>query len=371
MAAVSQRRAGRHGAGRPGPVRRTTYGIASAQGAAPAAVSCRRRFPAAPAPLTGRSTVAELTFALPELDGLEADALVVGTFSTPDGVRLAAGADAADAALDGRLLPTRSPPSARPATRTTWSSSPPPAPPRSRSWSRPASARRRPTVRRPTPQQVARAAGAAVRALGGKARVACTLGLAGGDGAVAELAAAAAEGALLGAYSFGAYRSGDGAKTAPPGRDHPAGARPRGRGAGRGRPPGRRRRRRRRAGPRPGQHPAERPAAGRVRPAGRGGRPGRRPRGRGARRGGAGGRRLRRRARRRRRLAAPAPAGPDQARRHRAAGRPGRQGHHVRLRRHLDQAGRRDGPDEGRHGRRGRDRRGDDRGRRASTCRSR
>ena len=48
--------------------------------------------------------MAELTFAPPELDGLAADAIVVGTFSSPDGVRLAAGADAADAALDGRRL---------------------------------------------------------------------------------------------------------------------------------------------------------------------------------------------------------------------------------------------------------------------------
>jgi len=43
--------------------------------------------------------VAELTFALPELDGLDADALVVGTYSSPDGMRLAPGAEAADAAL--------------------------------------------------------------------------------------------------------------------------------------------------------------------------------------------------------------------------------------------------------------------------------
>ena len=35
-----------------------------------------------------------------------------------------------------------------------------------------------------------------------------------------------------------------------------------------------------------------------------------------------------------------------------AGARPGRQGHHVRHRRHLDQAGRRHGADEGRHGRR-------------------
>src|SRR6185503_5931864 len=172
--------------------------------------------PAAPRPLTGRSTVAELTFALPELDGLEADALIVGTFSTPDGVRLAAGGDAADAALDGRLLAALT---AVGATgneddvvklAATGSSPVPvvvatglgPAPDDGQA---------------PAPQAVARAAGAAVRALGGKARVACTLGLAGGDGAVAELAAAAGEGALLGAYAFGAYRSGDGAKTAPPG----------------------------------------------------------------------------------------------------------------------------------------------------------
>ena len=41
------------------------------------------------------------------------------------------------------------------------------------------------------------------------------------------------------------------------------------------------------------------------------------------------------------------------ARRHRRAGaRADRQGRHVRHRRHLDQAGRHDGPDEGRHGRR-------------------
>ena len=74
-------------------------------------------------------------------------------------------------------------------------------------WSRSASARRRPTGRRRRRDWCARAAGAAARALGGTARVACTLGLAGGDGAVTELVAAAAEGALLGAYAFTAYRS--------------------------------------------------------------------------------------------------------------------------------------------------------------------
>jgi leucyl aminopeptidase len=130
-------------------------------------------------------------------------------------VRLAGGADVADAALDGRLLPALVAVGATGAEdevvkMAAGGSSPVPlivavglgaAPPDGQP---------------PAPQQVARAAGAAVRALGGKAKVACTLGLSGGDGAVVELAAAAAEGALLGAYSFGAYRSGDGAKSAPP-----------------------------------------------------------------------------------------------------------------------------------------------------------
>jgi leucyl aminopeptidase len=159
--------------------------------------------------------VAELTFALPELDGLDADALVVGTFSSPDGVRLAAGADVADAALDGRLLDALTAVGATgndddvvkvPAA----SSSPVPLVVAVGLGAAPADGAA------PAPQQVARAAGAAVRALGGKAKVASTLGLAGGAGAVLELAAAAAEGALLGAYSFAEYRSGDQSRSTPP-----------------------------------------------------------------------------------------------------------------------------------------------------------
>ena len=67
-----------------------------------------------------------------------------------------------------------------------------------------------------------------------------------------------------------------------------------------------------------------------------------------------------------------------------AGARPGRQGHHLRHRRHLDQAGRRHGADEGRHGRRrrgrlrdardrappGADPRHRDRARRPRTCRA-
>jgi leucyl aminopeptidase len=159
--------------------------------------------------------VAELTFALPELEGLDADALVVGTYSSPDGVRLAPGAGAADAALDGRLL------AALTAVGATGGEDDVVKVPA-------AASSRVPLVvaaglgaapadgAAPAPVQVARAAGAAVRALGGKPTVAITLALAGGDGAVAGLAAAAGEGALLGAYSFGAYRSDERPGSVPP-----------------------------------------------------------------------------------------------------------------------------------------------------------
>jgi leucyl aminopeptidase len=152
--------------------------------------------------------VADLTFALPDLAGLAADALVVGTLASPDGVRLAPGSEVADAALDGRLL------AALTAVGATGNeddvvkvaaggSSPVPL-----------------VVAvglgkvaddaLPAPQVVTRAAGAAVRALGGKATVALTLGM------DPVLLAAAAEGALLGAYNFSAYRSSDTARSAPP-----------------------------------------------------------------------------------------------------------------------------------------------------------
>jgi leucyl aminopeptidase len=165
--------------------------------------------------LIGRSTVVELIFALPDLAGLDADALIVGTVSTPDGVRLAPGAEVADAALDGRLLDALTAVGASgndddlvkiPAA----ASSPVPLVVAVGLGPAPADGAA------PAVQQVARAAGAATRALTGKAKVACTLGLSGGEGAVVELAAAAAEGALLGAYSFGAYRTGDRSRSAPP-----------------------------------------------------------------------------------------------------------------------------------------------------------
>jgi leucyl aminopeptidase len=152
--------------------------------------------------------VAELTFALPELTGLEADALVVGTYSGPDGVRLAPGAEVADAALDGRLLAVLTAVGASgneddvvkvPA----GTSSPVPLVVAVGLGAAPADGTA------PDAQRVARAAGAAVRALSGKGRVAFALGGAG-------LSATVAEGALLGAYSFSAYRSGDGSRSVPP-----------------------------------------------------------------------------------------------------------------------------------------------------------
>ena len=161
--------------------------------------------------------MAELTFALPVLDGLDADALVVGTFSSGDGVRLAPGAEAADAALNGRLLATLT---AVGATGSEYDvvklaaggSSPVPLIVAVGLGAAPADGAA------PDARQVARAAGSAVRALAGKSTVALTLGLTGGDAAAAALTAAVAEGALLGAYAFDAYRTGDRSRSVPPGR---------------------------------------------------------------------------------------------------------------------------------------------------------
>ena len=152
--------------------------------------------------------MAELTFASADLDGLEADALVVGTVATADGVRLAPGAEIADAALDGRLL------AALTAVGATGSEDDLVKVPAGASSPIPlvvaVGLGKLADGAAPSPQVVTRASGAAVRALGGKARVATTLGL---DPA---LTAAAAEGALLGAYHFGAYRTNDQAKSTPP-----------------------------------------------------------------------------------------------------------------------------------------------------------
>ena len=153
----------------------------------------------------------ELTFAQADLAGLEADALVVGTLATLDGVRLAPGAEVADGALSGRLLDALTAVGATGAedevvkVPTTGSTTVPvvlgvglgSAPTDGAG---------------PEEQRVRRAAGAAVRALAGKAHVVLALSPAGDLASVA----AVAEGALLGAYSFSAYRSTDRSRSAPP-----------------------------------------------------------------------------------------------------------------------------------------------------------
>jgi len=161
--------------------------------------------------------VAELTFAPPTVDGLAADALVVGTFSTPDGVRLAPGAEIADDALGGRLIEALTALGATGAEDevvkvATVGAAGIPLVAAAGLGTAPAGA--------VTVAAVRRAAGAAVRALSGRVRVASALALAAGQPPAPEVVAAAAEGALLGAYAFTAYRSagsaGDGARTTPP-----------------------------------------------------------------------------------------------------------------------------------------------------------
>jgi leucyl aminopeptidase len=161
--------------------------------------------------------VAQLTFAPPTAAGLAADALVVGTFSTSDGIRLAPGAELADQALGGRLAEALSALGATGAEDEVVKVATAAAAGTGVPLVAAAGLGRAPADGRPTAAAVRRAAGAAVRALSGRETVATTLGLAGGEPAAPELVAAAAEGALLGAYAFTEYRTtGDGTRTTPP-----------------------------------------------------------------------------------------------------------------------------------------------------------
>ena len=190
------------------------------------------------------------------------------------------------------------------------------------------------------PETLRRAAGAAVRALAGRRP--------GGAGAAAARRSrpAVAEGALLGAYRFAGYKTRPAADRRDPVARGvrrrcrtPADARgarraqARGHGDRRGRP-----------GPGLGQHRAQRAAPAGVRRRGRGGGRRGRPRGRGARREGAAQRAATAassrsgRARRRRRGWSGWPTRRAGAKKRRRAGR---QGHHLRHRRRVDQAGRR------------------------------
>jgi len=174
--------------------------------------------------------VATLTLAGPTLDSQPADAVVVGTFATPGGPVLAPGGDQVDQALGGRLREALVALGATgaegevvkvatlgisgipvvvaaglgsaegsvagggnadlPATRTTGGSA-------------------------VSAESVRRAAGAASRALAGRATVISTLAAVAGP-VTADLVRAAGEGSLLGAYAFTEYRTGP-RPLAPPG----------------------------------------------------------------------------------------------------------------------------------------------------------
>ena len=152
--------------------------------------------------------MAQLTLSPIELDQVGADAIVVGVFKTPDGPRLAPGAEVADRALDGRLQETLAAlgatgaedevvklPALGAAARVPLVAA--------------AGLGPAPNATGPTAMAVRRAAGAASRALTGRDRVASTLALAGGEPPSPNLVRAAAEGALLGAYAFTDYRTSD------------------------------------------------------------------------------------------------------------------------------------------------------------------
>jgi leucyl aminopeptidase len=162
----------------------------------------------------GRSTVASLALAGPDLAALRADAIVVGVLKTADGPRLAPGAEDLDHALDGRLLDALTALGATGAADevvklATLGAVGVPVIAAVGLGAAPADGAG------VTEEAVRRAAGAASRALGGRARVASALALAGAAGATAESVQAASEGALLGSYAFGTYKT-ENNRPAPP-----------------------------------------------------------------------------------------------------------------------------------------------------------
>ena len=134
-----------------------------------------------------------------------ADVLLIGVGKSGDGIALAGGATALDAALGGRLAETLTALGAKgsPGEITKLATF---------------GAIAAPTVvavglgaagdHDYTPEALRRATGAAVRSLAGTARVATTLAMANLDETAEVDVAAVAEGALLGAYRFAEYRSG-------------------------------------------------------------------------------------------------------------------------------------------------------------------
>ena len=155
-----------------------------------------------------------LSLVEPSVEAVRADALVVGLVKTPDGPRLAPGAEEVDRALNGELLPALVALGATgaedevvklatlgrlgvPVIATTGLGD--------------AGANGDPVPL----DAVRRAVGAASRALHGRSRVAVALAVASGEASTPELVRAAAEGALLGSYSFTTYRS-DSTLPSPP-----------------------------------------------------------------------------------------------------------------------------------------------------------
>ena len=139
------------------------------------------------------------------LDDLHADALVIGTMKGKSGLVLAAGAEEVDRVLDGRLRGALAALGATGAedevvTLATLGACDVPVVAAAGLGAAP------PDGSAVSEEAVRRAAGAAGRALAGRARVASTLAMVAGA-PTARLVQAAGEGALLGAYQFTAYRT--------------------------------------------------------------------------------------------------------------------------------------------------------------------
>jgi leucyl aminopeptidase len=149
--------------------------------------------------------VASLALTAHALDGLRADALVIGTMKGKSGLVLAAGAEEVDRALDGRLQDALAALGATGAedevvTLATLGACGVPVVAAAGMGAAP------PEGSVVSEEAVRRAAGAASRALAGRARVASTLATVAGA-PTARLVQAVGEGALLGAYEFTAYRT--------------------------------------------------------------------------------------------------------------------------------------------------------------------
>ncbi|MEN3359005.1 MAG: leucyl aminopeptidase [Mycobacteriales bacterium] len=158
--------------------------------------------------------MASLTLAGPDLTTLRADAIVVGVMKSPAGPRLAPGAEEIDQALGGRLLEALTAVGATGAADevvklATLGAGTIPVVAAAGLGAVPADGSG------VTEEAARRASGAASRALAGRARVASTLAQTVVGGATAAAVQAVSEGALLGGYTFGAYKT-ENDRPAPP-----------------------------------------------------------------------------------------------------------------------------------------------------------